>query len=144
MPVMYPNAMNGSWGFKWDTEWLFMTLHCLHVGLLKTCQRYTQLVTGLETEVDPRKLESLVKFKLCVDSQLLQPGLLRDSLSLYIFLARFMQHLIDPTRKGPPLSDDVPIRYAALPEYLIEDMADMVLFLARFNISVLSLCCVPS
>ena len=41
MNKMYPTALLGSWGFNLSTEWLFLLLHTMHVGVVKTVQRYT-------------------------------------------------------------------------------------------------------
>ena len=45
-----PNA-HQAFGFSLETEWLFMTLHCLHLGMSKTLSRYTSLVQGMKNEV---------------------------------------------------------------------------------------------
>ena len=124
-PLLYPSAMLGSHGFSLQTEWFFLTLHTLHVGMLKTCSRYTSLVQSIESESDARKLDSLMKVKLCVDAQLLHPRLLKDSLALYVFVSRWIAILIDPAHQGDsialPLSSlSIPMEFAALPEYLIE------------------------
>lgn len=77
------------------------------------------------------------KIKFCVDAQLLHPRLLSDTLSLYLFLARWMHHLLDPqssssdVRRIPPANP--PITFSALPEYFVEDIADFMLFLSRFS-----------
>ena len=123
--LLYPSAMLGSHGFSLHTEWFFLTLHTLHVGMLKTCSRYTSLVQSIESESDARKLDSLMKVKLCVDAQLLHPRLLKDSLALYVAVSRWMAWLIDPQHQGHsitlPLSSlSIPMEFAALPEYLIE------------------------
>lgn len=135
MPSLYPAAMQGCWGFNLETQWFFMTLHCLHVGMLKTCSRYTSLVQGMDSERDSdhRKMESLMKIKLCVDAQLLHPEILAQTLSIYVFLAQWLRRLIDPYGRGPPLQNP-PMEWAALPEYLVEDIADFVLFLCRFSL----------
>merc|ERR1719272_1159362 len=114
----------GSWRFNIETEWFFMTLHCLRVGMLKTCCRYTSLVQGMdnERENDPRKMENLMKIKLCVDAQLLHPEFLAQTLSLYVFLAQWLKRLIDPHDTRTPL-ETPPLEYAALPEYFVEDIA---------------------
>ena len=140
-PLLYPSAMLGSYGFSLHTEWFFLTLHTLHVGMLKTCSRYTSLVQSIESESDARKLDSLMKVKLCVDAQLLHPRLLKDTLQLYVAVSRWLAALIDPAQRGEaltlPLCAAIPMEFAALPEYLIEDMADFLLFLSRFSIDTM-------
>ena len=107
-PLMYPGAVLGSHGFNLETEWMFLTLHALRVGMMKTCSRYTSLVQSIESESDARKLDSLMKVKLCVDAQLLHPRLLRDTLALYVYVSRWLASLIDPTHGGASISLPLP------------------------------------
>ena len=107
-PLMYPGAVLGSHGFRLETEWLFLTLHALRVGMMKTCSRYTSLVQSIESESDARKLDSLMKVKLCVDAQLLHPRLLRDTLALYVYISRWLASLIDPSHGGASIALPLP------------------------------------
>ena len=107
-PLMYPGAVLGSHGFNLETEWLFLTLHSLRVGMMKTCSRYTSLVQSIESESDARKLDSLMKVKLCVDAQLLHPRLLRDTLALYVYVSRWLASLIDPEHGGASIALPLP------------------------------------
>ncbi len=50
MPLIYPSAIVGSYGFNLETELFFLTLTFLHLGLLRTCQRYAQLRQSLESD----------------------------------------------------------------------------------------------
>ena len=118
-PLMYPGAVLGSHGFNLETEWLFLTLHALRVGMLKTCSRYTSLVQSIESESDARKLDSLMKVKLCVDAQLLHPRLLRDTLALYVYVARWLASLIDPAHGGASISLPLPTCFDVETEVLM-------------------------
>jgi hypothetical protein len=166
-PVFYPPAQLGDFGFNLQTECneknfeaceplanhlpnplcacavlcsvgFYLTLHCLHVGLMKTCSRYMALVSNLDGEADSRKVESLIKVKLCVDAQLLNDKFLSQCLNTYINACKYVYHLIQLSNDGDPFNlTTLPIEFAALPEYLVEDLADFILFLARFNIELL-------
>jgi hypothetical protein len=138
MNNQYPGALTGdspcptAGPVNLHTEWFFLTMHSLHVGLTRTLQRYTSLAQNLDSETDPRKIEALLKVRLCADAQLMQPELLVDTLRLYVLMATWMRTLIDPSNSGPPLAPQIPMEYASLPEYFIEDAADFLLFLSRF------------
>lgn len=95
------------------------------------------LSQSLDAESDHRKIESLLKVRLCVDAQLLQPELLAPSLQLYVLASRWMRSLLDPTGAGLPLSSRIPMEFASLPEYFIEDIADYMLFLTRFALETI-------
>ena len=118
-PLMYPGAVLGSHGFNLETEWLFLTLHSLRVGMMKTCSRYTSLVQSIESESDARKLDSLMKVKLCVDAQLLHPRLLRDTLALYVYVSRWLASLIDPAHGGASISLPLPTCFDVATEVLM-------------------------
>lgn len=121
-----------------ESAFFFLTLHSLHVGFCKTCARYTSLVQALDVEADPRAIETLLKVKLCVDAQLLQPSLLTQALSLYVMACKWMLSMIDPQAQGLPLPAQLPMEFAALPEYLVEDASDLLLFLSRFAIDIVA------
>lgn len=132
-PLLYPISMLGSHGYNLQTEFFFLTLHCLHVGMLRTVHRYTALVNNLQGESDSNKLDSLMKVKYCVDAQLLHPAMLKHVALFYVFTAQWCLNLLDHERQGAPLSQHIPVEFAGLPEYVIEDMADCVLFLCQFS-----------
>ena len=121
-----------------ESSFFFLILHSLHVGFCKTCARYTSLVQALDVEADPRAIETLLKVKLCVDAQLLQPSLLAQALSLYVLACKWMLSIIDPQAQGLPLPAQLPMEFAALPEYLVEDASELLLFLSRFAIDIVA------
>lgn len=135
---LYPSAMRGSFSFNLSTEWYYMCMHLLHIGMIKTCARYSTLVQSVDMESDTRKLEPLVKVRHCVDAQLMQSQLLTNTLNIYIFTASYMRNMIDPQNMGLPLSAHIPMQYAALPEYYIDDMADYILFLSRHHVNIIN------
>lgn len=47
-PILYPSCVVGSYGHDIGTEWHFLTLHCLHLGLIQSCTRFTVDYTALE------------------------------------------------------------------------------------------------
>lgn len=55
---------------------------------------------------------------------------LHGALQLHTFATVWMSRLVDPTRSGRPV-EPIPMEYAALPQYLVDDMASFLVFLAR-------------
>lgn len=94
------------------------------------------MTQALDGESDQRKVESLLKVRFCVDAQLMQSELLVATLELYVFAARWIRRLIDPSNSGLPLASRIPMEYASLPEYYIDDMAEYLLFISRFALEI--------
>jgi hypothetical protein len=146
MNLVYPTALTGAPATSLpappqanlQSEWFFLTVATLRSGLLRTCSRYTTLVQQLDAESNPRQIESLLKAKLCVDAQLLHPTLLISTLRFYVGACAWLRTLMDPRSAGLPLPTRIPMEYAAMPEYLVDDAAEFVLFLSRFSIEILA------
>ncbi|ORX94013.1 hypothetical protein K493DRAFT_315713 [Basidiobolus meristosporus CBS 931.73] len=88
------------------------------------------------------QLEKQMTHKLCLDTQLLESQLLLDSMRFYSFVMNWLIRLVDPKQQHPwtrinlPLPAEIPPRFAMLPEYIIEDIAEFFLFVARYNPSL--------
>jgi len=141
LPSFYSPAMLGPRGFSLHTEWFFMTIHSLHLGMIRTCMRFQSVVAQMENEHNALKYESMVKVKLSVEAELKNPIFLQDCLAVYLQLARWLLTLIDPEQRGLPLPAEPPLDFAGLPEYFIDDMAEYMLFLARYATPALEECC---
>jgi len=68
-----------------------------------------------------------------VDAQLLRPAFLSRVLRLYSTLAVWMGEIIDPTHTKLPLAETPPAEFAALPEFMLENMGDFLMFVSRFH-----------
>ncbi|KAK9722707.1 Ubiquitin conjugation factor E4 [Basidiobolus ranarum] len=90
------------------------------------------------------QLEKQMTQKLCLDTQLLDSQLLLDSMRFYNFVMNWLIRLVDPKQQHPwtrvslPLPTEISERFAMLPEYIIEDIAEFFLFVARYNPNLFS------
>ena len=55
-------------------------------------------------------------------------------LQFYSFVSGWLVNIINPIKKPLPLEDEVPKEFAALPEFLSEDVADFLAFMANSRI----------
>jgi hypothetical protein len=141
MPLLYPAGIVSSFGFNVSTELFFVTLYFLHLGLLRTCARYASLKTSLEADEVPRhQHEALLKIQLSVEAQL-QP-MLGPGVRTYATLAKLVLHRLRKDRTGlvqlpQPAEVKPQLRITGLPEIFWDDLADLILFCARYNRDVL-------
>lgn len=141
------------------TECFFMTIGAHHTGLISTINKYMQHLKHISdvkrsleelegarsewqtTPMAPRYEAAIVKTKGMVDELLKQElayeSVLHDtatlsrSLQFYNFVALWLVKLVDPKGNGLPLPDTIPEAFASLPEYVVEDIADLLLFISR-------------
>uniref|UniRef100_A0A6B2KXE7 RING-type E3 ubiquitin transferase n=1 Tax=Arcella intermedia TaxID=1963864 RepID=A0A6B2KXE7_9EUKA len=110
---------NGS-PFNRETEYFFLALQALHLGL---CKMYA---------VYDRQLGDLRLFALR-EAQLLEPKLLEMVFTFYSFFSQYMvQTALGGRRKTPevlPLVEPVPRNFSCIPEYFVEDLVDFFSFL---------------
>lgn len=70
---------------------------------------------------------------LALETVLLDEALLADALALYRLAAAWMLRLLAPDgRPALPLPGDVPPEFAVLPEWFVEDMAEVFLHASRY------------
>ncbi|XP_071146874.1 ubiquitin conjugation factor E4 B-like isoform X2 [Mytilus edulis] len=147
---------------KFPTECFFVTLHCHHLSIVPATRRYQQrlkairdvsrMVDELEnTEPIWSKLpnaarnkellkkwksqvQRLNKSKLCADAAVLDESLLRRCLQFYEVHSDYMLKVADPKSSGVtlPLPSDVPMQFAALPDFYIEDLAEFLQFILQY------------
>lgn len=147
---------------KFPTECFFVTLHCHHLSIVPATRRYQQrlkairdvsrMVDELEnTEPIWSKLpnaarnkellkkwksqvQRLNKSKLCADAAVLDESLLRRCLQFYEVHSDYMLKVADPKSSGVtlPLPTDVPMQFAALPDFYIEDLAEFLQFILQY------------
>ncbi|XP_015606835.1 ubiquitin conjugation factor E4 B [Cephus cinctus] len=90
-----------------------------------------------------QQLKRLGKSKACADAGLIDPILLRRSLHFYTSVAEVLLSLLTQTSPGNqlpelPLSQNVPNKFTALPEWYVEDIAEFLLFALQFNPGVVA------
>ncbi|KAF9454682.1 hypothetical protein P691DRAFT_804031 [Macrolepiota fuliginosa MF-IS2] len=75
---------------------------------------------------------------LAFQAGLLDPELVFGSINFTTFLSTWLVRQVDPAKTHPnpviqlPLSKEVPMAFRILPEYIIEDVADYILFTVQF------------
>eukprot|EP00698_Gefionella_okellyi_P019961 TRINITY_DN6206_c0_g1_i1.p1 TRINITY_DN6206_c0_g1~~TRINITY_DN6206_c0_g1_i1.p1 ORF type:complete len:1181 (-),score=261.12 TRINITY_DN6206_c0_g1_i1:1145-4687(-) len=130
LPVLFPPVLTPTRTFNFVTDCFFFTIRALHLGLLKTCQRYGDLVRDIPPR-DGEQRDQLLAIKYCCDVQLLQPRLLSSALRFYNTVATWMLQLMGVRASGKPPVEPVPMEIANLPEHVLNDMVDFIAFLAR-------------
>ncbi|XP_014666719.1 PREDICTED: ubiquitin conjugation factor E4 B-like [Priapulus caudatus] len=153
---------------KFPTKCYFLTLHCHHLSLLPLCRRYRRRLRAIRElnhmveemqnaeaqwrhvpQIAARNREllkrwksqgkRLVKSKVCSDTALMDATFLRRCLHFYNSLFTLLIRLVSP-REGSltPLPSEVPMVWAALPEYFVDDLADFILFILQYQPEVLT------
>ncbi|XP_041377968.1 ubiquitin conjugation factor E4 B-like [Gigantopelta aegis] len=147
---------------KFPTECFFLTLHCHHLSItpiIRKYQRRLRAIRDLNRMVDElesaesqwkilstagrnkelikkwkSQLQRLQKGKLCADAGVLDHTMLRRCLHFYTQVAHFILRAADPQNHGSklPLSTEIPMQFAALPEFYVEDIADFLLFVLQY------------
>lgn len=143
---------------KFPTECLFLTLQCQHLGLAPALRRYARRLRAVrdlqrmaqemaaarplwESLPSARRNRMLVrkwkaqakkiaKSKACADAGLLDPQLLGRCLEFYGRVAELLVRTLQTSAR--PLSS-VPRLFAAYPEWYIEDVADLLLFVIQYH-----------
>ena len=133
LPLFYPHAFLGSCGFNTQTELFFLSLTLYHLGLLRTCSRYTSLQSQLEAcdVAALHQYEALLKIQLSVESQL-EP-MIAPALKLYITALKAMESVIWKNCDKNILPPNLAFSVAALPEFIIEDLADLLVFISKYK-----------
>jgi len=142
------------------TECFFLTLRCLHLGLLKALDKYVTITRALYEQKGFRdlclsrrgdlvgtpqelaneqllakindRIEVISQDRLCYAALVLNPPLLTLAADFYLFLAVWLTKLADIENNGLPLSI-IPPSLATLPEHCIEDIADFFAFITRYE-----------
>lgn len=145
--------------FGFVTECFFMTHHCLHLGLWKVCEKYRELMNELarmqQMYQDASSQSSLlaeglkVQFEnsiikqLSMKTHLLNPSLIELALRFYIASASWLNQLALAGENFDemtcfkevkiPLPTETPTGLLFVPEFVIETMADFIIFLRHFS-----------
>ncbi|XP_069466097.1 ubiquitin conjugation factor E4 B isoform X2 [Ambystoma mexicanum] len=152
---------------KFPTECFFLTLHAHHLAILPSCRRYIRrlrAIRELNRTVEELKntetqwkdsplavrhremlkrcksqLKRLVRYKACADAGLLDESFLRRCLNFYGGVIKLVLHVMDPAFPNItlPLHPDVPMLFAALPEFYVEDVAEFLFFIVQYCPQVL-------
>ncbi|KAL9957844.1 hypothetical protein ACROYT_G034792 [Oculina patagonica] len=147
--------------FGFVTECFFMTHHCLHLGLWKVCEKYRKLMNelaqmqqvyqdasalGSEGVLIQRlkaQFENSIIKQLSMKTHLLNPSLIELSLRFYIATASWLNQValagdsFDEMTSFKeveiPLPTETPTGLLFIPEFIVETMADFIIFLRHFS-----------
>eukprot|EP00123_Amoebidium_parasiticum_P015048 comp22757_c0_seq2/m.35536 comp22757_c0_seq2/g.35536 ORF comp22757_c0_seq2/g.35536 comp22757_c0_seq2/m.35536 type:complete len:616 (-) comp22757_c0_seq2:414-2261(-) len=141
-------------------ECFFLTMYALHVGFIRSCQSYEDIHKELRemqkyykelkdsqplwsqnpaekvrNEIMLERLktgiELMIRNKFAYDIQMLDQKLLEHIVRFYQLTASWLTNVIDPQKKGLPLSPPSQ-SFVMLPELILEDMGQFFLYLTRF------------
>jgi ubiquitin conjugation factor E4 B len=130
---------------NFTTESLFMTLACLHVGLIPTVRlyvqgyldsrnRYQQLgarMQGADRAMFEPQFAKMHRDFLCLKTQLHDPNFTLPLLQFYVFVCAWLLHLADPTKRGLPLPAKVSPAFGSVQEHVVADAAEFFDFIAQ-------------
>ncbi|XP_040567743.1 ubiquitin conjugation factor E4 B [Lepeophtheirus salmonis] len=146
---------------KFPTECWFLTLQAHHIGILPCIRRYQRLLRALrelQKMVDElekaesrvrevpsalrnrqlkkwkEQIKKLNKSKACSDTGLLDPQVFNRCLQFYSTVCEFLSNIICPNDGliSLPLPEQENKLFASLPEWIIDDMADFLLFALHY------------
>ncbi|PVD36627.1 hypothetical protein C0Q70_03613 [Pomacea canaliculata] len=136
---------------NFSTDCFYLTLHCHHLSIIPIMRKYQRrlrAIRDLNRMIDEMEgnhpqwksqVQRLQKSKLCADAGVLDQTMLVRVLRFYTQASQFLLRAADPKMQGAelPLPPDVPMEFAALPEFYLEDIADYLLFVLQFSPEVL-------
>jgi len=137
---------------KFPTECFFFTVLCSHIAWIPLFRRYRNYLSEVrrmqrsiaEFEAIKQRediiqryrdrLDTCVKRQANVDAVILDPDVLQRSIQFYCTLAEWLS-LQAAGEGGPslPLPHDVPVGFAAIPEFFVDTTAEFVLFCAQYT-----------
>jgi len=123
--------------YHFITESFFLTLRCMHLGIVRSVAQYNSLCRQLQNMMndgeDQARIQQTRSFKLACEAQLFDVDTIERGLKFYIFFAEWLCRLADPEGKAEslPLPEPVPHEFAAVPEYMVEDMGEFLVFVSR-------------
>lgn len=85
------------------------------------------------------KYEQMQTFKLAYETMLLDPIFLTEALRFYDLVMAWMVRIVDPNHRHPwekiqfPLPDQVSEVFAMLPEWIIEDIVELFIFIGKYG-----------
>ncbi|KAI9276222.1 ubiquitin elongating factor core-domain-containing protein [Sporodiniella umbellata] len=85
------------------------------------------------------KLEQMSSHRLAYESMLLDPVFLSQAIRFYDLVMAWMIRVVDPKNKHPwepvqlPLPDQIPESFSMLPEWIIEDIVELYIFVGKYG-----------
>lgn len=147
-------SCSGKTKYTFICECFFMTARVLNLGLLKAFSDFRHLVQDIsrcedtlssfrsmqgqapspQLELDIARLEKEIELysqeKLCYEAQILRDGeLLQCALSFYRLMVVWLVGLVGGFKM--PLPSTCPMEFACMPEHLVEDAMELLIFASR-------------
>ena len=145
---------------KFATECFFLCVHCHHLSVIPMTRKYQRLVRAVREiqhvidelensipqwrgQADEQRNRQLLqrcqsqiarmqKSRLCIEAVLMDPPILSQCLQFYSAVSQLLLSIIMPSSQSMlPLPDEPPMAFAALPEYYLEDVVELVLFIVQ-------------
>lgn len=85
------------------------------------------------------KLEQMSCYRLAYETMLLDPVFLSQVIRFYDLVMAWMIRVVDPKHKHPwepvqlPLPDQIPENFSMLPEWIIEDVVELYIFVGKYG-----------
>ncbi|KAI8373503.1 ubiquitin elongating factor core-domain-containing protein [Choanephora cucurbitarum] len=85
------------------------------------------------------KLEQMTAYRLAYEAMLLDSSFLSETLRFYDLVMAWLIRLVDPNHKHPwekvslPLPSQVPDAFAMLPEWIVEDIVELFIFIGKYG-----------
>ncbi|GAA5817498.1 hypothetical protein MFLAVUS_011046 [Mucor flavus] len=85
------------------------------------------------------KFDQMTAYRLSYETMLLDPSFLTEALRFYDLVMAWMVRIVDPKHKHPwekvqlPLPDAIPEVFAMLPEWIIEDIVELFIFIGKYG-----------
>eukprot|EP00041_Stephanoeca_diplocostata_P033894 m.1131933 g.1131933 ORF g.1131933 m.1131933 type:complete len:292 (+) comp24425_c0_seq11:602-1477(+) len=141
------------------TESFFLTVRALHVGFIPTVRKYLRTyfherspfrqmirmqhrlrTQGAANPIEAHRQDELKhevakqsRTMMCYMTHLHDETMGHAVLNFYAFVCSWLLHIVDPESKGLPLPSDVPVAFKSLPEHIVEDIAEYLVFTAQLT-----------
>ncbi|KAI8084119.1 ubiquitin elongating factor core-domain-containing protein [Gilbertella persicaria] len=85
------------------------------------------------------KLDQMASFRLAYETMLLDPVFLTEALRFYDLVMAWLVRIVDPMHQHPwkkvqlPIPKQVPDVFAMLPEWIIEDIVEIFIFIGKYG-----------
>ena len=145
---------------KFATECFFLCIHCHHLSVIPMTRKYQRLARAVRElqhvveeveksesqwrgQMDEQRNRLLLqrwrsqmtrmqKSRLCIEAVLMDPSVLSQCLQFYSAVSQFLLSIIMPSSQSLlPLPDEPPMEFSALPEYYLEDIVELILFVIQ-------------
>lgn len=152
----------GAHQFSFLTEIFFMSHYCMHIGVSSVVSKFKDVLRELsslkkrKSEIQrgrdswnqreammmqqllirvEQRTDVLLKQKLCLDAQMFDPKFMQSALNFYVLTGEWIVKIGHPenTSESVVKSDLVPAELRILPEFIVQDMAEYLLFILKFQ-----------